>query len=50
MSVNGDFTFLDVDIENTGTTLMSLAWATGLVPDGWSVAFSNPPEVTLLEK
>ncbi|MEC7150905.1 MAG: S8 family serine peptidase [Candidatus Thermoplasmatota archaeon] len=44
VSVNGDFTFLDVDIENTGTTLMSLAWATGLVPDGWSVAFSNPPE------
>ena len=45
VSVNGDFTFLDVDIENTGTTLMGLAWATGLVPDGWSVAFSNPPEV-----
>ena len=45
VSVNGDFTFLEVDIENTGTTLMGLTWATGLVPDGWSVAFSNPPEV-----
>jgi len=45
VAVNGDFTFLDVDIENTGTTIMLLSWATGLVPDGWSVAFSNPPEV-----
>ena len=43
--VNGDFTFLDIDIENTGTTIMLLSWTTGLVPDGWSVAFSNPPEV-----
>ena len=45
VAVNGDFTFFDVDIENTGTTIMLLSWATGLVPDGWSVAFSNPPEV-----
>ncbi len=44
VSVNGDFTFLDVGIENTGTTTMFLSWTTGLVPDGWSVAFSNPPE------
>lgn len=45
VSVNGDFTFLDVDIENTGTTIMLLSWSTGLAPDGWSVSFSNPPEV-----
>lgn len=45
VAVNGDFTFFEVDIENTGTTIMLLSWATGLVPDGWSVAFSNPPDV-----
>ncbi len=45
VGLTGDFAFLDVQIVNTGNTILILNWTTGLLPDGWSIGFSNPPEV-----
>ncbi len=44
VGITGEFAFVEVTIENTGNTVLLLNWTTGLLPDGWSIGFSNPPE------
>jgi hypothetical protein len=42
-SVNNDFTFTEFIVENAGNSDLDLEWSTSLVPDDWSVGYSNPP-------
>jgi len=38
-----NFTFVNLDVINTGNADLDLEWSYGLAPDGWTVNYANPP-------
>ena len=41
--VGGEFTFVNLSVSNIGNAVLDLSWSLGLVPDGWTVNYANPP-------
>ena len=41
--ISENFTFVDLIVTNTGNAPLDLEWNSGIMPDGWTVNFANPP-------
>ena len=41
--VGENFTFVELNVLNTGNADLDLEWSYGLAPDGWTVNYANPP-------
>ena len=41
--IGENFTFVDFTVSNTGNADLDLEWNVGIMPDGWTVNFANPP-------
>jgi hypothetical protein len=44
-SISSDFSYNDLQIVNTGNSVLTLDWSNSLAPDGWVVGFSNPAKI-----
>ena len=42
-SVNGEWSYVELQIENTGNSIISLDWSHTIAPDGWQIGYSDPP-------
>ena len=40
---NGEFTYVELMVENSGNSPISVNWSNSLAPDGWEVGFADPP-------
>ena len=41
--IGENFTFVNLNVINTGNADLDLEWSYGLAPDGWTVNYANPP-------
>ena len=43
--VNGEWSYAEFDVVNTGNSIISLEWSHTLAPDGWQVGYKSPPSI-----
>ena len=43
--VNGEWSYAEFDVVNTGNSIISLDWSHTLAPDGWQVGYTSPPSI-----
>ena len=43
ISVNGDFSYNTLKVENIGNSPISISWSNSIAPDGWEIGFVAPP-------
>ena len=43
--VNGEWSYAEFDVVNTGNSIISLDWSHTLAPDGWQVGYTSPPNI-----
>ena len=43
VNVNGEFSYNNFKVENTGNSPISITWSNSIAPDGWEIGFAGPP-------
>jgi len=41
--VDGDWSYYEFEVENTGNTELAVSWDVGVLPDGWQTGYQSPP-------